>query len=608
MSGFQEFIHSVKSEQYFPSEMAMRMKMLLVIVLFAIFYLTVLGLSSVIDKDIALGIMDLSGLLLLILTIFYLNLTKNYYRATYLGVTIIGILFLLLLATGGKSETGHLWMFTFPLFTFFLLGSKRGIIVNLIIIFAILLFFVFGHLINGTLTYSTHFIFRFAPSYALIAIYSYTFEEFRKKAHQKLVKQKNDLENTVEELTVSKTELKKLQTNLELLVEERTKQLNNEVEARKRDQEIIKESEHRFRSLFENSPIGMYVTTPEGNIIMVNNALVEMLGYSSKKELLSKNAEARDNYVEFDRENFKKEMEAKGKVIGLKSVWKKRNGESIYIKENAIAYKDRSGGIQYYQGTLEDITKHQEFNEALIKAKENAEKSDQLKSQFLAQISHEIRTPVNSMLSFTNLLHEEISDLGNQDLLESFDMIERGGKRLIRTVDLVLNMAELQTQNYKPNMQELNLEEEVLNSIIRDYKHDAKMKGLKLNFTNASTSSGYVLGDEYTLIQIFVNLIDNAIKFTYDGEINIKMYDSHKLLLVDVSDTGIGISEEYQKNLFKPFYQEEMGYTRSFDGNGLGLSLVKKCCEINKVDLSFQSEKNAGSTFTLKFNPVRIKA
>lgn len=608
MSGFQEFIHSVKSEQYFPSEMAIRMKMLLVIVLFAIFYLTVLGLSSVIVKDIALGIMDLSGLLLLVLTIFYLNLTKNYYRATYLGVTIIGILFLLLLATGGKSNTGHLWMFTFPLFTFFLLGSKRGIIVNLIIIFAIALFFVFGHLINGTVTYSTHFIFRFAPSYTLVAIYSYTFEEFRKKAHQKLLKQKNDLENTVEELTESKTELKKLQTNLELLVEERTKQLNNEVEARKRDQEKIKESEHRFRSLFENSPIGMYVMAPDGKIVMINEALVEMLGYSSKKELLSKNAEARDNYVEFDRENFKKEMETKGKVIGLKSVWKKRNGESIYIKENAIAYKDKSGKIQYYQGTLEDITKHHEFNEALIKAKENAEKSDQLKSQFLAQISHEIRTPVNSILSFTNLLYEEVSDLGNQDLLESFDMIESGGKRLIRTVDLVLNMAELQTQNYKPNIQELNLEEEILSSILRDYKHDAKIKGLELNFINSTKSSGYVLGDEYTLIQIFVNLIDNAIKFTHNGAINVRMYDNSNELFVEVQDTGIGISKEYQENLFKPFCQEEMGYTRSFDGNGLGLSLVKKCCEINNVDLSFQSKKNAGSTFTVKFKLNGVKA
>ncbi|GBD90459.1 autoinducer 2 sensor kinase/phosphatase LuxQ [bacterium BMS3Abin04] len=597
----EKYFLDVGTSGNYNSETSMRMKMLYIITSFAIINLFVLGIDSFLKNEIFLGTLDHTALLILLLSLYYLKKSENYFLATYIGISVIGMLFLFLLVTGGDNNSGHLWLFTFPLFTFFLLGSKKGAVVNLVMLMMTILFFQFGYLIKGSVTYSVGFIFRFIASYLVILVYSFTFEELKKRTQKSLIKQKENLEITILELQVRKLELKKLKDELEFKVEERTKQLSNEIEARKKDQELIAESEHRFRSLFENSPIGMYVTAPDGKIIMINDALVEMLGYSSKEKLLSFNADSQDNYIDFDREKFKEEMETKGKVIGLKSAWKKRNGKPIYIKENAVAYRDKSGKLLYYQGTLEDITKHHEFNEALIKAKENAEKSDQLKSQFLAQISHEIRTPVNSILSFTNLLYEEISDLGNQDFLESFDMIERGGRRLIRTVDLVLNMAELQTKSYKPNIQELNLEEEILSSILRDYKHDAKMKGLELKFSNTSKSSGYVLGDEYTLIQIFVNLIDNAIKFTHDGEISVNMYDGENTLLVDVKDTGIGISEEYKKNLFKPFCQEEMGYTRSFDGNGLGLSVVKKCCEINNAYLSFQSKKNRGTTFTVKF-------
>ncbi len=609
MNGFHEFIHSVKSEQYFPSEMAMRMKMLFVIVLFAIFYLTVLGLNSVLGNDLLLGVMDLSGLLLLVMTLYYLNKTKNYYRSTYFGVTVIGILFLFLLATGGASNSGHLWLFTYPLFTFFLLGSKRGIIVNATMIFFAFSIFIFGHLLNNTIHYPSQFIFRFIPSYLLIVIYSFTFEELRKQSHQRLLKQKKDLEETVNELQHKKDELKKFQLNLENLVEERTKQLNNEIEARKKDQEKIAESERRFRLLFESSPIGMYVTTPGGNVIMVNNALVQMLGFPSEAELLKINIESGEYFSDYDRNNFKKEIAEKGKITGLESVWKKFNGEPVHVKENAVAIKDKSGEILYYQGTVEDITKVKEFEDALIRAKEKAEISDKLKSEFLAQISHEIRTPVNSILSFTNLVREEIIDLGITDILESFNMIDNGGKRLIRTVDLILNMSELQNGTYKPTFQELDLVEDIVKPVISEFKIQAESKNLIFEFRNSIERNTYIYADDYTATQIFVQLIDNALKFTHAGKVEILTEEDKDIISVKIKDSGIGISKDYQEKLFKPFCQEERGYTRKFEGNGLGLSLVKKCCDINNAAITVDSKKNIGTTFTItftKFNPKNL--
>jgi signal transduction histidine kinase len=125
-----------------------------------------------------------------------------------------------------------------------------------------------------------------------------------------------------------------------------------------------------------------------------------------------------------------------------------------------------------------------------------------------------------------------------------------------------------------------------------------------LKFLNEE-SIGKIEGDEYTITQLFANLIDNAIKYTNDGSITIEVKkDSEEFIVVNVTDTGVGISEEFQENLFQPFSQEETGYTRKFEGNGLGLALVKKYCELNNAKIFCNSKKGEGATFTVVFMEV----
>ena len=116
-----------------------------------------------------------------------------------------------------------------------------------------------------------------------------------------------------------------------------------------------------------------------------------------------------------------------------------------------------------------------------------------------------------------------------------------------------------------------------------------------------SAENDLILADDYTVTQIFSNLIDNAIKYTPSGLVEISVYNIGNELIAEVKDTGIGISEEYGKNLFMPFTQEEQGYTRKYEGNGLGLALVKKYCDLNNCNISVESKKNAGSIFTVCF-------
>jgi PAS domain S-box-containing protein len=249
---------------------------------------------------------------------------------------------------------------------------------------------------------------------------------------------------------------------------------------------------------------------------------------------------------------------------------------------------------------VREITDKIHAENELIKAKENAEKSDKLKSEFLAHMSHEIRSPVNTIMNYANLIEEELFERLSDELKDGFKVINDGGMRLIRTIDLILNMSQIQTNTYIPNYHYLDIDKQILSSIIPEFFYRAKKKGLELIYT-INSENPLIYADDYTVGQIFANLIDNALKYTKNGKIEITVFNENNNLSVEVIDTGIGISDEYLPNLFAPFTQEEMGYTRRFDGTGLGLALVKKYVEINNAEILVESEKDKGAKFIVRF-------
>ncbi|MCU7513700.1 MAG: PAS domain S-box protein [Bacteroidota bacterium] len=281
---------------------------------------------------------------------------------------------------------------------------------------------------------------------------------------------------------------------------------------------------------------------------------------------------------------------------------KKKNGELFWDLSSISPVQNDSGEVTHFICVKEDITQRKASEEELRKAREIAEKSEKLKSEFLAQISHEIRTPVNTMMSFISLIKDEMEGRLTEELKSGFKMIDNGAKRLIRTIDLLLDMSQVQSGNLKINPEEIDLGKEVLENQIFYFHSVARLKGLQLIYTNDEQST-VLRADLYTVNQIFENLIDNAIKFTPRGTVEIKVYrDNRKRLCVDIKDTGVGISEEYLPNLFTPFSQEKTGYTRQFDGNGLGLALVEQYAGLNNAEIKVKSRKNEGSVFTVVFS------
>lgn len=250
---------------------------------------------------------------------------------------------------------------------------------------------------------------------------------------------------------------------------------------------------------------------------------------------------------------------------------------------------------------LSDVSEKKQIIEELIKAKEDAEKANKLKSEFLAQISHEIRSPLNIVLGFLSIMKEDYREKVTEKTLNDFKAIDRAARRIIRTVDLILNMAELQVGAFSVDWMRIDLMEDIVENIILEYKLAAARKGLELKLTN-NVDNPVVYGDNYSLTQVFANLIDNAIKYTDWGEINIIIdRNSSDNLRITFSDTGIGISEEYLPTLFDPFTQEQQGYTREYEGTGLGLALVKKYCDLNNAKISVESSKGVGTKFIIEF-------
>jgi PAS domain S-box-containing protein len=371
-----------------------------------------------------------------------------------------------------------------------------------------------------------------------------------------------------------------------------------DVTEHKHDLFLVQESERKYRAIIETSLNGFYITDKDGNIIEVNDAYCRMSGYSREKLLKMNICD-----LEFNRDpsEIQKHLQKIMKYGADKFETRHETKDGMIISmEASVTYSAYDGGIFYC--FMNDLTDKNQMLHELVLAKDEAERSNRVKSEFLAQMSHEIRSPMNVTLSYTNYIKEELGKSLAPHLVESFAAVDTATRRVIRTIDLILNMSEMQLGTYEPTWKSFDLIKEVLKNICSEYEFYAKQKGLNLCF-NSNIATAKIYGDSYSVTQIFVNLIDNAIKYSNSGSIKINVEkDENKNIRVTVEDTGMGMSEEFILKLFEPFTQETQGYSRRFEGNGLGLALVKKYCDLNNADISVISVKGRGSKFTVVFH------
>jgi signal transduction histidine kinase len=238
------------------------------------------------------------------------------------------------------------------------------------------------------------------------------------------------------------------------------------------------------------------------------------------------------------------------------------------------------------------------FNENLKNGDDNIER---LKSEFFSLMSHEIRTPLNNILVLNDLLRNEFENLVSSELSDVFRIIEQSGKRIIRTFELMLFYSELKSGLYRSSTEDLPIYEFICENLFFEFKDIAQKKNLSFSIKDLSDSSRINV-DPNALYQILNLVIDNAVKFTINGSVEIIVISDENNIIISVMDTGIGMSNEYMDNIFEPFSQEEHGYTRSYEGNGLGLALVKEYCKIINAEVRIKSKKSEGTCFNIILN------
>ncbi|MEW5842706.1 MAG: PAS domain S-box protein [Bacteroidota bacterium] len=362
-----------------------------------------------------------------------------------------------------------------------------------------------------------------------------------------------------------------------------------------------KESELLFYTLADNSPVGIFRTRADGYTTYVNPKWCQLAGMKAEEALGDGWLRAVHPEDQIWLAKGWKSATDKKQSSVTEYRFIRSDGKIAWVMGQAIPELNSEGQIKGYVGTITDITNIKLYEHGLIKAKETAESSERIKSEFLAQMSHEIRTPINVIVSSTSYLKEELEDKIEHELFSIFNSVDRASKRIIRTMDLILNMAEIQTNSYHSSQVELNLSGKFLTNIYNEFITDAKEKNLEFNL-HCKTADANIYADEYSVKKIFVHLIDNAIKYTPEGKVDLTVdKDAEGKIFVSIADTGIGMSNEFMAMMYNPFTQEEQGYSRSFEGNGLGLALAKKYCEINNATVTVESAKGKGTIFTVKF-------
>ena len=242
-----------------------------------------------------------------------------------------------------------------------------------------------------------------------------------------------------------------------------------------------------------------------------------------------------------------------------------------------------------------DISEKKKHEEEIILAKEKAEESNKLKSAFLDNISHEIRTPINGIVGFLSFIKDyEVEQSEKEELIT---VVNQSLMRLISTMDSIIEVSQLQKGQISLNKQDYNLQ--FLFDLIQDkYYEKAQKKGLIFEIeNNISNNEAIINTDSYKLISAISNLVDNAIKFTKHGRISLFAYKENDDFIFKLEDTGIGIPESKFEKIFESFMQADVSNTRSFEGAGLGLTLTKSYIQMLGGKIWLESELGKGSTF-----------
>jgi PAS domain S-box-containing protein len=375
----------------------------------------------------------------------------------------------------------------------------------------------------------------------------------------------------------------------------------------------FEQSEHKYRSIIDNSLEGIFQSTMDGKWLTINKSMALILGYKDETDLM--NVNIKDVYAfEEDRIKLLNELKKNGKVENYRIRLKRKDDSIAFVRLNDRLVENEDGNT-YLEGNIYDITdqvkaeeKRQHVEEMLKKEKEKTEifareamRISGTKSKFLANLSHEIRTPMNGILGFLTLI--EAGAYSNEAELKQFSSNARqSAESLLDIINSILDLTKIEAGKVKVENARFNLIN-VIDQSISVVSVKANEKKVRIVKDIPQSTDTMLVGDMIKLRQILVNLLNNAVKFTFDGEINIitktqKISDNEIELHMSITDSGVGIPESKLSDLFKPYSQLGDFYENFSRGSGLGLVICKEYVELLGGNIRVTSKEGEGSSFS----------
>jgi len=371
-----------------------------------------------------------------------------------------------------------------------------------------------------------------------------------------------------------------------------------DLSARINAENALLESEKKYRNLVENSLIGIFQSSFDGHIRFVNEALVRMLEYETSEELMA--IPVKDIYLfPDDRTELLQSISESKSTSDFETILITKSGHKKDVVINASSEGD------YIAGMVLDITARKVAEREMVRAREIAEESDRLKSSFMANLSHEVRTPMNGIVGFSELL---LDDSFDEETKRSFiETISQNSYQLLDIISDIIEISKIETEQLIINYREFSLAE-MIKDIEKKYQVVAAKKSLYINFLiECMNDDVVIISDEAKIRQALIHLLNNAVKFTETGGIEVRCMKKGSSIEFMIEDTGVGVRKGSEELIFKPFRQVEESLNRKYGGNGLGLPITKAYIESLGGNLWLKPNPAGGSIFGFNL-PVRFKA
>jgi len=391
-------------------------------------------------------------------------------------------------------------------------------------------------------------------------------------------------------------------SKLNSLLEKKTKELSQEKTLKEKSNEALLESENRFKTIFLSTPEAIIIVGVDSDeIIDVNPACSTLSGYSYNELIGMNQKDLLQNYDEsIQKENVQtlNNFDSDSDVTILLNTLISKSGEKIPVQNSSKTILME--GEHYIFAVIFNLSSQKKIEHQLEQAKNDAEEFSRIKGVFLANMSHELRTPLVGILGFSNILEEEIKDHALKYMAHS---ITTSGERLLNTLKVILDYSDLENFRKNPSWDKINLNQ-IVDSVVESYSDYYKKRGLKVTKKFDQKEDLLINADLPSITEAISQLLKNAITYTQFGGITIglktEIEENVEYAIISIEDTGIGVSEEKLNSIFEDFRQISEGYSRSYEGLGLGLTLVKNIVDLHSGEISVESKENEGSQFRIK--------